>query len=128
MKTLLDTHALLWLITGDPRLSKTARKAFVDQENDLFFSSAGFWEICIKKSLGKLSLRPGWLTIIRDEMTASAIHWLPVEMTHCAELTRLPFYHRDPFDRMLVAQAIVENMQILSSDRRLSDYEITRIW
>lgn len=93
-----------------------------------FFSAAGFWEICIKKSLGKLSLQPGWLKVIRNEMDANAIHWLPIEMAHCMELTRLSFYHRDPFDRMLIAQAVVENMQILSCDSRLSEYEITRIW
>ncbi len=128
MKTLLDTHALLWLITGDPRLSRKAEKVFLDQENDLFFSAAGFWEICIKMSLGKLSLQPGWLDVIRDEINANAIHWLAIEMTHCAESAKLPFYHRDPFDRMLIAQATVENMQILSRDTRFSDYGITRIW
>jgi PIN domain nuclease of toxin-antitoxin system len=128
MKTLLDTHALLWLITGDPRLSNKAKEIFMDQENDLFFSAAAFWEICIKMSLGKLSLQPGWQDVIRDEMDANSVHWLAIEMAHCAVLPELPFYHRDPFDRMLVAQAMVENMQILSRDNRLSDYEITRIW
>ncbi len=128
MKALLDTHAFLWLITGDERLSKTARKIFLDQENSLFFSMASLWEICIKKSLGKLSLKIGWLIAIQDEMKANAIQWLPIEMLHCAELTKLPFHHRDPFDRMLIAQAMVEDMQLLSRDSRLSDYEITRIW
>jgi PIN domain nuclease of toxin-antitoxin system len=128
MKTLLDTHALLWLITGDKRLSETARKIFLDQENRLFFSIAGFWEICIKMSLGKLSLKSQWVETIRDEMKANTIQWLPVETMHCTELTKLPFYHRDPFDRMLIAQAMVENMQLLSRDSRLSDYEIKRIW
>ena len=128
MKTLLDTHALLWLITGDERLSETAKKSFLDQENSLFFSAASLWEICIKKSLGKLSLKSGWLKAIQDEMKVNTIQWLPIEMLHCAELTKLPFYHRDPFDRMLIAQAMVEDMQLLSRDSRLSDYEITRIW
>lgn len=128
MKTLLDTHALLWLITGDRRLSETARKTFLEQENRLFFSIAGFWEICIKMSLGKLSLKRQWIKTIRDEMKANTIQWLPIEIMHCTELTKLPFYHRDPFDRMLIAQAMVEDMQLLSRDRRLSDYEITRVW
>ena len=128
MKTLLDTHALLWLITGDERLSQTAKTIYLDKKNSLFFSAAGLWEICIKKSLGKLSLKSGWLKTIRDEMEANAIQWLPIEMFHCDELTKLPFYHRDPFDRMIVAQAMVEGMQILSRDKRLSDYEITRTW
>ncbi len=128
MKTLLDTHALLWLITNDKRLSPKAKDAFLDQENDLFFSAAGFWEICIKMSLGKLRLEPDWLDVIRGEMAANTIHWLPVEISHCAELVRLPFHHRDPFNRVLVAQAIVEKMQLLSYDARLSDYGVTRIW
>ena len=128
MKTLLDTHALLWLIAGDERLSETAKKIFLDQENSLFFSAAGLWEICIKKSLGKLSLKSGWLKAIQDEMKVNVIQWLPIEMLHCAELTKLPFHHRDPFDRMLIAQAMVEDMLFLSRDSRLSDYEITRIW
>ena len=128
MKTLLDTHAFLWLITGDKRLSETARKIFLDQENSLFFSMTSLWEMCIKISLGKLSLKGGWLKTIQDEMKINAIHWLPIEMQHCAELTKLPFHHRDPFDRMLIAQAMVEDMLLLSRDVRLSDYEITRVW
>ena len=128
MKTLVDTHALLWLITDDRRLSPKAKEAFLDQENSLFFSAAGFWEICIKMSLGKLVLEPGWLEIVRNEMAANTIQWLPVEMSHCAELTKLPFHHRDPFDRMLIAQAIVEKMQVLSRDRQFTDYGIVRVW
>ena len=128
MKTLLDTHALLWLLTDNRRLSETARNIFLDQENSLFFSITGLWEICVKISLGKLSLKSGWLETIQDEMKANAIHWLPVEIEHCAKLTKLPFFHRDPFDRMLIAQAIVEEMLVLSRDTRLSDYEITRVW
>lgn len=128
MKTLLDTHALLWLISGDERLSSRAKEVFSDRKNSLYFSAAGFWEICIKLSLGKLYLEPGWLEVIRDEMSTNGIHWLPVEMSHCVELTKLPFHHRDPFDRMLVAQAIVENMQLLSCDSRLSNYGIIRVW
>ncbi len=103
MKILLDTHALLWLITQDERLSRKASGVFLNPENSLFFSAMGFWEICIKKSLGKLSLRPGWLKTITDEMKINAVHWLPVEISHCFELTKLPFHHRDPFDRMLIA-------------------------
>jgi PIN domain nuclease of toxin-antitoxin system len=128
MKTLLDTHALLWLLTDDKRLSETAKNTFLDQENSLFFSMTSLWEICIKMSLGKLSLKRGWLKTIQDEMKVNAIHWLPIEIRHCTELTKLPFHHRDPFDRMLIAQAMAEDMLLLSRDIRLSDYEITRVW
>lgn len=128
MNVLLDTHALLWAIAGDRRLSRTAGGVFLDPANNLFFSAAGFWEICIKISLGKLSLKKGWSSIIQTEMKRNAVQWLPVEMPHCIELTRLPFHHRDPFDRMLVAQAMVEEMTLLSRDRRLSAYGVARIW
>ncbi len=128
MNVLLDTHTFLWSITGDDRLSKTAEKAFLNPDNNLFFSAASFWEICIKMSLGKLSLKRGWFKTIQEEMKINAIQWLPVEMQHCAELTKLPFHHRDPFDRMLIAQAMVEDLQLLSRDSRLSAYEIKRIW
>jgi PIN domain nuclease of toxin-antitoxin system len=128
MKVLLDTHAFLWLISGDDRLSETAQKTFLNPGNILFFSAASLWEICIKMSLGKLSLKSGWLKTIEDEMKINAIQWLSIEMTHCVKLINLPFHHRDPFDRMLVAQAMVDDMQLLSRDTRLSSYEIKCIW
>jgi PIN domain nuclease of toxin-antitoxin system len=128
MKVLLDTHAFLWSITGDDRLSKTAEKTFLNPDNNLYFSAASFWEICIKLSLGKLSLKRGWFKTIQEEMRINAVQWLPVEMQHCVELTKLPFHHRDPFDRMLIAQAMAEDLQLLSRDGRLSAYEIELIW
>lgn len=128
MKVLLDTHAFLWLVTGDYRLSEMARQTFLNTENMLFFSAASLWEICIKISLGKISLKRGWLQTIQDEMVVNAIQWLPIEIPHCAELTKLPFHHRDPFDRLLIAQAMVEDMQLLSRDTHLSAYAIKRVW
>ncbi len=128
MKVLIDTHALLWLITDDDRLSKNARQIFLSSESRLFFSAASLWEICIKMSLGKISLKNGWFQTIQKEMEINTIQWLPIEMTHCAEVAEMPFHHRDPFDRMLIAQAIVEDLQLLSRDRRISDYAIERIW
>ena len=128
MKVLLDTHAFLWLITGDDRLSETARNTYLNPDNSLFFSAASLWEMCIKVSLGKISMKTGWLRTIQNEMTINAIQWLPIELSHCAKVIKLPFHHRDPFDRMLIAQAITENMQLLSRDNRLSAYAIKRIW
>lgn len=128
MKVLLDTHAFLWTVTSDDRLSETAQQIFLDSQNSLFFSAASLWEISIKKSLGKISLKRGWFQIIQKEIDANAIEWLPIEMPHCVVVTELPFHHRDPFDRMLVAQAIVEDLQLLSRDIRLSAYAVKRIW
>lgn len=128
MNVLLDTHAFLWAISGDKKLSETARKTFLDPGNRLFFSAVSMWEICIKISLEKLSLKSGWFKNIQNEMSTNAIQWLPVEIQHCVELTELPFHHRDPFDRMLVAQARAEDLQVLSRDVRLSAYDIECIW
>ena len=128
MKILLDTHTLLWLITGDKRLSKTSREIFLNTENRLYFSIVSLWEICIKKSLGKISLKNKWIDIIQEEMKANSIQWLPVEISHCAKVIELPFHHRDPFDRMLIAQAITEDLSILSRDSCFSAYDIKCIW
>jgi len=128
MKVLLDTHCFLWLITGDDRLSEKARQTFLNPDNRLFFSAASFWEICIKESLGKIALQNGWIETIQDEMTVNTIQWLPIEMPHCVGVAKLPFHHGDPFDRMLIAQAKVEDMQLLSRDSRLSAYAVERIW
>jgi PIN domain nuclease of toxin-antitoxin system len=128
MKVILDTHAFLWLVTGDDRLSETARQTFLNLEDKLFFSAASLWEICIKIGLEKIALKSGWFQTIQDEMELNAVLWLPIEMPHCVEVTKLPFHHSDPFDRMLIAQAIVEDMQLLSRDSRLSAYAIKRIW
>ena len=128
MKVLLDTHAFLWLITNDDRLSDNARQTFLNTENRLFFSAASLWEICIKMSLGKISLKDEWFQTIQEEMEINTIQWLPIEMAHCAEVSELPFHHRDPFDRMLIAQAIVEELKLLSRDSRLSDYPVDLIW
>jgi PIN domain nuclease of toxin-antitoxin system len=116
------------LITDDDRLSENARHIFLDPENNLFFSLASLWEVCIKKSLGKISLQTGWLQTIREEVAANAIQWLPIEIEHCARVVELPFHHRDPFDRLLIAQAMVEDMQLLSRDNQLTAYQIKRIW
>jgi PIN domain nuclease of toxin-antitoxin system len=128
MKVLLDTHAFLWLITDDDRLSENARQTFLNTQNSLFFSAASLWEIGIKKSLGKISLKDGWFQAIQEEMAINTIQWLPIEMAHCAEVTELPFHHRDPFDRMLIAQAVAEEMKLMSRDNRFSKYAIELIW
>ena len=128
MSLLLDTHAFLWLVSADPRLSSGARDLFLDRENEVFISAATFWEIGIKVSLGKLELAPGWPEMFREEMEASSIGWLAIELAHCVALSRLPFHHRDPFDRMLIAQAQVHRLAVISRDENLRRYEIEVVW
>jgi len=128
MKALLDTHVFLWLMTGDSRLSRKARQAFLDPGNNIYLSAASFWEIGIKTSLGKLSLKDGWLKGFEEEMKKNTIQWLPIERLHCEQVSKLPFHHRDPFDRMLIAQALVEDLALVSGDPRFAEYGVNCLW
>lgn len=128
MKALLDTHVFLWLIMGDGRLSEKAQEAYLDPQNSIFFSAASFWEVGIKTSLGKLSLKDGWLKGFEDQMKKNTIQWLPIERPHCEKVSKLPFHHRDPFDRMLIAQALVEGLTLISGELRFKEYGVQCLW
>jgi PIN domain nuclease of toxin-antitoxin system len=125
---ILDTHALLWFLGGDTRLSGTARAAIEDLSNRRFFSIAGAWEIAIKASLGKLSLMAPFRQLIPAQLHANGIELLPLRHEHIAELITLPLHHRDPFDRILVTQAMVENASLVSADAAFDQYPAHRIW
>jgi PIN domain nuclease of toxin-antitoxin system len=125
---LLDTHALLWFLAGDPRLSTAARFAIEDAGNTRLFSIAGAWEIAIKASLGKLTLTAPFDELIPGQLQDNGIELLPIRPGHLAALMSLPFHHRDPFDRILVTQAAVENATVVSADAALDQYEISRLW
>ncbi len=128
MKLLLDSHTLLWFLGGDQRLSGRARAAIEDLSNTRLFSTAGAWEIAIKAGLGKLTLAVPYSRLVPDQLRANAIELLPVNPEHLHALISLPFHHRDPFDRMLVAQASVERAILVSADAALDVYGIQRIW
>lgn len=128
MKVLLDTHAFLWLMQGDARLSSEAGAAFLNPDNELFFSAASYWEICIKQSLGKLGLTFGWQEAIDTELAANRITWLGISRAHCQGLLHLPRHHGDPFDRLLVSQAQAETMALLSADTNIRRYDVKTIW
>lgn len=128
MKVLLDTHALLWSLSDDPQLSEAARRIFLDPEHQLFVSMASLWEMTIKISLGKLILAEDWHELVSEQLNTNGIQWLPIEPAHCLRVSRLPFHHRDPFDRMLVSQALEEGMSLLTRDRQLSLYEAPVLW
>jgi PIN domain nuclease of toxin-antitoxin system len=127
MKLLLDTHALLWFAGGDERLSPTARAAIEDSDTTAFISMASWWEIAIKCSLGKLVLDDPLERFISKRL-AEGFRNLPIEPPHLCGLNNLPFHHRDPFDRLIVAQAIHENMMVCSSDDHFPLYSIKVIW
>lgn len=128
MKLLLDTHALLWFLGGSDRLSARARTTIEDLSHTRLFNVAGAWETAIKVSLGKLDLDVPFTRLIPGELHANAIDLLPIRPEHIVAVTNLPFHHRDPFDRMLVAQAMVEGATLVSADAVLDAYGIPRIW
>lgn len=126
-KLLLDTHTFLWAVAGQG-LSAAATTAFLDTSNRLYFSAASYWEICIKLSLGKLTLAPDWRQQFEQEMKINQIQWQPIIPEHCWQLTQLPFFHRDPFDRLLIAQAQVEGMTVLTGDSQIHHYSVATLW
>ncbi|ESS73163.1 toxin-antitoxin system, toxin component, PIN family [Methyloglobulus morosus KoM1] len=128
MKVLLDTCAFLWLVTDDPKLSELSKEIFLDSGNELLLSAATGFEITIKYSLGKLHLAEPPKEFISNRIQANTLTELPISMSHTYTLHNLPLHHKDPFDRLLVAQAMVNRIPLLSPDEQLSAYDITRLW
>ena len=128
MRVLLDTHAFLWWIGDDPRLSERAREVFSDGDNDLVFSAASGWEIAIKARLGWLQVPGDLNTYLLRQLTENYTSVLPVHLSHALRVHALPDHHRDPFDRLLVAQAIVEEIPLLSADPRIARYPVEVVW
>lgn len=128
MRLLLDTHSFLWFAEGDPRLSAVARALIEDEANDLLVSVASLWEIAIKTSLGKLHLQQPFATLIPTLLQDLEIEPLGIAIDHLAAVGGLPFHHRDPFDRLLIAQAQVERIPLVSSDVILDAYGVDRLW
>lgn len=127
MRYLLDTRTFLWLATDDPQLTPTARAIFVDSNQECFLSAASVWEMAIKSSLGKLTLVTSLERLVRGGQERG-LRILEVTPDHAYRVERLPFHHRDPFDRLLVAQAMHEAMRLVSRDGRLDAYAVTRVW
>jgi PIN domain nuclease of toxin-antitoxin system len=127
MKLLLDTHAFLWFIEDNPRLSAQA-KALLESDAELLISIASLWEIAIKTSLGKLTIAQPYETFIPQQLELNEVTILPVSLAHLALVSTLPFHHRDPFDRLLAAQAIVERTPLVSADAAFDAYSIDRKW
>lgn len=128
MRLLLDTHALLWWLTDDPRLSRIARALLADADNQVHASAASAWEITTKARIGKL---PGAQSLAGDIATAIAdegFHELPITVRHGQLAGNLPAPHRDPFDRMLIAQAIIEQMPLVSNEPLFDRYGVRRLW
>ena len=128
MRLLLDTHTFLWFILNDPLLSIRARDLIIEPANEIEISPASYWEIAIKISIGKYSLSEPLEDFVTREVATNQFRILPIEPRHVAPLTSLPFHHRDPFDRLMIAQAMVEQIPIISADAAFDDYPVTRLW
>jgi PIN domain nuclease of toxin-antitoxin system len=128
MQLLLDTHTFLWYVFGNTQLSATARALIQDPGNDKFLSMAVPWEVGIKVSTGKLTLSRPLEAYFTEQLVLNSIQMLPITLAHIARVSILPFHHRDPFDRMLVAQSLTENIPLVSADSALDAYGIVRLW
>ncbi len=128
MRLLLDTHTFLWFLTNDPLSSATALAVIADPMNEIVISPASYWEVAIKVSLGKYPMTVPFEQFFAEGIDGNDFSILPVKIRHTAILSALPMHRKDPFDRMIVAQAIVEQVPIVSIDAALDAYGITRIW
>ena len=128
MNILLDTHAFLWFVADDPRLSDPARVIIEADDTQPFLSVASLWEIAIKISLGKLELNQPYETFIPQQIALNGIGILNLSLEHTAAIATLPFHHRDPFDRMLIVQSKIEAMPLISVDPMFDLYKINRVW
>ncbi len=129
MSYLLDTSAFLWFVTDDRKLSTLARRVLEESSDDIYFSLASIWELAIKANLGRgLELPRPFAEFVDIELQAEQIRILNIELDHLKLVADLPRHHRDPFDRLLIAQSQVENIPVISSDAAFDQYPIQRIW
>lgn len=127
MKILIDTHTFLWFINDSPELSNNAAE-LIESDIELVLSVASLWEIAIKVNLNKLTLPEDYKTFIPQQLTLNSIETLPVSLQHLSLVAKLPLHHRDPFDRLIIAQAIAEEIPVISIDRQFDHYDVDRRW
>ncbi len=128
MRLLLDTHALLWFYLDDPQLSAKARSLILDPSHSKWVSPASYWEIAIKIGKHKYTLTKPYEEAMREAIDLNGFGYLHIEPRHTCLLTSLAAHHNDPFDRLLVAQALVEVIPIASADDQLDAYGVQRLW
>ncbi|WP_414580823.1 type II toxin-antitoxin system VapC family toxin [Scytonema sp. PCC 10023] len=128
MRLLINTHIFLWYILDIQKLSPTVRALIDDEDNKILLSTASVWEMAIKQSTGKLNFHLPFRIFIEQQLSQNNFSLLNINLDHLAVVATLPFHHRDPFDRLLIAQSIVENIPILSVDSAFDAYPIERLW
>lgn len=128
MRLLLDTHAFLWFVLNEPRLSVNAAALISNPDNQIEISPATLWELAIKISIGKYSLSEPLDVFFERELTTNQFSLLAIEPRHVAPLTSLPFHHRDPFDRLIISQALAEDIPVIGADAAFDAYPVKRLW
>lgn len=127
-RLLLDTHTFLWWLDDAPQLSAAAIRAISDANNECYLSLASCWEMAIKSSLGKLHLAKPVERFVSEQLAENSFILLNIELRHVAKVQKMPFQHRDPFDRLLIAQAITEKLTIVTADKAFAEYAVKTLW
>jgi PIN domain nuclease of toxin-antitoxin system len=128
VKILIDTHVFIWYIQNSERLPNSVSTVINDGDNKILLSIASIWEMAIKQSTGKLNLGVPYIGFIEEQMRLNNIELLPISLNHIELVITLPFHHRDPFDRILIAQAIAEDILLISADSVFALYPVQRMW
>lgn len=128
MRLLLDTHVWIWWLTDPDRLSRPAYMALRDADSELFLSPASTWELMVKSTAGRVAVSESVEALVEEAIAASGVQPLPIEHRHALQLRQLPAHHRDPFDRMLVAQAQSAGLILVTADQQLAAYDIDTLW
>lgn len=128
MRILLDTHALLWFHESSPKLSNSALEVILSKQSERFVSYATLWELAIKSSMNRLVLGTGMNDFVNEKIVGHGMKVLNMEVAHLEKLALLPWHHRDPFDRILVAQALSENLTLVSGDKQMKSYPVGILW
>ena len=127
MNLLLDTHTFIWFITGSEQLGKTARRMIENPDNESFISMASIWEMAVKVNIGKLELGKPFEKVI-DDVNENGFQILPINFSHLVKYVDLELHHSDPFDRLIVAQAMTDNMIIITGDKYIKKYGVKTLW
>jgi PIN domain nuclease of toxin-antitoxin system len=128
VRLLLDTHAFIWWANNDPQLSTPARIAVGDRANEIFLSSVSTWEMAIKVAIGKLTLSATVPVVVASQVSQYQFIPLPINYEHTYQVETMPLHHTDPFDRLLIAQALVENLLIVTCDSKFGPYGVSTLW
>ena len=128
MKYLLDTHAFLWFVLDDKRISTEAKSIIEDSRNEIYFSAASAWEMAIKTKLARLKIAGDFESFVIEQLSTNSFVPLSITIAHSLYTERLPEVHKDPFDRILVAQSNLEDLPLISKDKKIRNYEVKMVW